>query len=110
MSGCTRQQPGSGALASPSAEFRKLRDHALSFGAVNGGLLVLNLLTSPHHLWFFWPLFGWGLGLAAHTLSFLPHLNAWRQERRAAFPPPPFPPLPATDADQHRPWPDLEER
>jgi hypothetical protein len=25
-------------------------------------LLVINLVTSPDHLWFYWPLFGWELG------------------------------------------------
>ena len=25
--------------------------------------IVLNLVTSPDHLWFYWPMLGWGLGL-----------------------------------------------
>jgi len=32
-------------------------------------LLVLNLLTSPDHLWFYWPMLGWGMGLAAHGIN-----------------------------------------
>ena len=43
--------------------------HATVFGAVNVGLLLINLLTSPGYLWFLWPLFGWGIGLAAHGLA-----------------------------------------
>ena len=45
------------------------RSHALIFGLVNAGLFGMNLVTSPHYLWAGWPLFGWGIGLAAHGLS-----------------------------------------
>jgi hypothetical protein len=34
--------------------------------AVNLLLLAVNLLTTPHLLWFYWPLIGWGIGVAAH--------------------------------------------
>jgi hypothetical protein len=43
--------------------------HALIFGLVNGGLLLLNLVTSPHHWWSLWSIFGWGIGLFAHGAS-----------------------------------------
>ncbi len=45
------------------------RSHALIYALVNAGLLGLNLLTSPQYLWAGWPIFGWGIGLAAHGLS-----------------------------------------
>jgi hypothetical protein len=32
-------------------------------------LLVVNLLTTPQSLWFFVPLLGWGIGLAAHAIA-----------------------------------------
>ncbi len=41
--------------------------HALSYLVVITFLIVLNLLVSPHHLWFFWPMLGWGIGLACHA-------------------------------------------
>jgi hypothetical protein len=43
--------------------------HALVYGLVNAGLAGLNLTTSPQVLWFAWPLFGWGIGLAAHGFA-----------------------------------------
>lgn len=47
--------------------------HLTVFVLVNAGLIVINLLTSPENLWFFWPLAGWGIGVAAHALGvFLP--------------------------------------
>lgn len=32
-------------------------------------LVFLNLMTSPDHIWFLWPMFGWGIGVAIHGLS-----------------------------------------
>lgn len=45
------------------------RSHLVIYVLVNAGLAGLNLMTSPHILWFQWPLFGWGIGLAAHGMS-----------------------------------------
>lgn len=41
--------------------------HAGVYVVVNLGLAAINLATSPHELWFLWPVFGWGVGLAAHA-------------------------------------------
>jgi 2TM domain len=38
--------------------------HALVYAIVNLGLFAINMLTSPDNLWFYWPLIGWGIGLA----------------------------------------------
>ena len=32
--------------------------------------LVVNLLTSPNELWFYWPMLGWGIGVAIHGALF----------------------------------------
>ena len=45
------------------------RSHLMTYLLVNGGLVVLNLATSPGYLWCLWVVFGWGIGLAAHGLS-----------------------------------------
>ncbi len=39
--------------------------HLLAYIIVNIILIVVNLMN-PTHIWFFWPLLGWGIGLAAH--------------------------------------------
>jgi uncharacterized oligopeptide transporter (OPT) family protein len=31
-------------------------------------LIIINLLTSPHYLWFIWPLMGWGIGIFLHGM------------------------------------------
>jgi 2TM domain len=40
--------------------------HFAAYVAVNLLLVIINLLTTPHLLWFYWPLIGWGIGLIAH--------------------------------------------
>jgi hypothetical protein len=50
-------------------ELKSFYSHLFVYLAVNAGLFLLNILTSPSHLWFYWPLIGWGIGLAIHGLS-----------------------------------------
>jgi hypothetical protein len=45
------------------------RSHVFAYAIVNAGLLAINVLTSPGHWWFYWPMIGWGLGLAAHAAA-----------------------------------------
>lgn len=52
---------------------------------VNLGLMVLNLVTYPDYLWFFWPLVGWGVGVALHAMSvfnLMPFMGADWEERK----------------------------
>jgi hypothetical protein len=45
------------------------RIHLVMYLAVNALLLVINLVTSPDKLWFYWPLLGWGIGILAHAFA-----------------------------------------
>jgi hypothetical protein len=45
------------------------RIHFITYIAVNVLLLVINLATSPHRLWFYWPLLGWGIGILGHAFA-----------------------------------------
>jgi hypothetical protein len=53
------------------------------------GLLALNLWTSPNHLWFYWPLLGWGIGSDFHGLkvfNFMPFLGQdWEEQKIKEF-------------------------
>ncbi len=84
---------------------REFRDHAVAFATVNGGLIALNLATSPHSLWALWPLFGWGIGFASHAASTYHTLHAARDGGTALAAP-----TPTLASEAERPWPDLEER
>lgn len=51
-------------------QVRKLRGfylHLMKYVIVNIGLLAINLIFSPHRLWFYWLMLGWGLGLLSHA-------------------------------------------
>ena len=55
---------------------RALVGHAATFASVMLLLLAINLLVTPHLLWFVWPLLGWGFGL----------LSDWRRYQRGPEP------------------------
>ena len=51
---------------------RKLRGFYLHFSRyvlICLALLAINLVTSPHRLWVFWVIGGWGLGVLMHAAS-----------------------------------------
>jgi len=50
-------------------EIKEFYTHVAIFIIVNGFLFLLNMLTSPDSLWFYWPLLGWGIGLGAHAYT-----------------------------------------
>lgn len=41
--------------------------HLTVYVIVNLFLFLLDVLTSPGSLWFYWVLLGWGIGLAVHA-------------------------------------------
>ena len=51
------------------AQIKGFYIHAGIFVLVNVLLIGINLWTSADHIWFVWPLLGWGIGLAAHGFS-----------------------------------------
>lgn len=59
--------------------------HLLSYVLVIVLLIATNLKFSPHHLWFFYPMIGWGIGLlfhAAHTFNYIPFFGKeWEQKK-----------------------------
>jgi hypothetical protein len=51
---------------------RRLRGfyaHLTVYLAVNAGLLVINLFSTPGRLWVAWPLAGWGIAIFIHGAS-----------------------------------------
>jgi hypothetical protein len=50
-------------------EIKGFYTHLLIYVLVNAGLLLINLVTDRGDWWFFYPLFGWGIGIVAHAVS-----------------------------------------
>ncbi len=54
------------------AKVRRLRRFYVNLGwfvAINLFLLIVNLVTSPNDLWFYWVTVFWGLGLLLNVVS-----------------------------------------
>ena len=70
-------------------EIKGFYGNLTSYIIVNIGLLVLNLVTSPNHLWFYWPLLGWGIGVLIHGMkvfNYIPFLGKeWEEQKIREF-------------------------
>lgn len=89
--------PTSSTIHTPSAsqqeqlallEVRKLKGfylHLAQYVVVIAALCAINLLTTPHRLWFYWPALGWGIGILAHAATifgWLPFLGVDWEKRQ----------------------------
>ncbi|KPJ59224.1 MAG: histidine kinase [Latescibacteria bacterium DG_63] len=61
-------------------EIKGFYSHFFVYVLVNIALFLLNVLTSPHHFWFYWPLIFWGIGLAVHAVRVFGGGRFWGQE------------------------------
>ena len=61
-------------------DIRGFYHHLLIYVLVNAFLFVLNILTSPGDLWFYWPLLLWGIGIVAHAASVFASGGLWGKD------------------------------
>lgn len=70
-------------------EIKGFYGNLVAYIAVNTSLLVINLLTSPQYLWFFWPMLGWGIGVVFHGLkafNYMPFFGKeWEEQKIKEF-------------------------
>ena len=70
-------------------EIKGFYGNLIAYIVVNIGLLVLNLMTSPNHLWFYWPLLWWGIGVFFHGMkvfNFMPFFSKdWEEKKIKEF-------------------------
>lgn len=50
-------------------EIKGFYGHLFAYIGVNITLLVINLVTSPYNLWFYWVSLFWGIGLFWHGMG-----------------------------------------
>ena len=70
-------------------EIKGFYGHLISFVLVMALLIYINLKYTPEYLWFFWSMFGWGIGLFCHALrvfNWFPFLNKeWEEKKIKQF-------------------------
>ncbi len=70
-------------------EIRGFYGNLISYIVVNCFLIVINLTTSPNHLWFYWPLLWWGVGVVFHGLkvfNYMPFFGrGWEEQKIKEF-------------------------
>lgn len=56
--------------------------HAIVYVLVNAVMIGIDLTNNPDNTWFYWPLAGWGIGLAAHAMRVFgsPGTSSWKEK------------------------------
>lgn len=62
-------------------ELKGFYGNLMSYCLVIPFLIFVNLYTSPKHLWFWWPMLGWGIGLASHGLQVFGIGRNWEEKQ-----------------------------
>lgn len=63
------------------AELKSFYGHLAAYCIVISALTIINLLTAPDHLWFYWPMLGWGIGIASHALKTFGISKNWEEKQ-----------------------------
>ncbi len=72
---------------------RGFYSHLWSYVVVNSFLVCMDFFSNGRLEWAYWPVFGWGIGMAFHALSvfntqsedFQKEFEQWREQRRKAL-------------------------
>ncbi|MBW7675346.1 2TM domain-containing protein [Chryseobacterium chendengshani] len=62
-------------------EMKSFYGNLISYCIVIPFLIIVNLITNPNNYWFYWPMLGWGIGLAAHGMSTFAVGTNWEQKK-----------------------------
>lgn len=82
----TQNTPTSETLAYEKAtrrvkELKGFYGNLISYCLVIPFLIFLNLYTAPQYQWFWWPMLGWGIGLASHALQVFGIGKNWEERK-----------------------------
>jgi len=62
-------------------ELKRFYSSLISYCLIIPLLIFINLYTSPKYLWFYWPMLGWGLGLAIKAVKVFGISNNWEERQ-----------------------------
>ena len=63
-------------------ELRGFYEHLIAYVVVNIMLVIINLVTSPDTLWFYWVTVFWGIGVICHAISVYGKLGKNWEEKK----------------------------
>lgn len=62
-------------------EIKSFYSNLISYGIIIPFLIIINLVTTPENIWFFYPMLGWGIGVVAHGMSVFAIGKKWEDEK-----------------------------
>ena len=62
-------------------ELKEFYSHLASYVSVNLFLAALNLFINPDHIWFIYPLLGWGIGISTHAFKVFFSDARWEERK-----------------------------
>lgn len=62
-------------------ELKGFYGNLISYCIVIPFLVIINLITSPKYLWFYWPMLGWGIGVASHAMQVFAVGKNWEEKK-----------------------------
>ncbi|WP_294301391.1 2TM domain-containing protein [uncultured Chryseobacterium sp.] len=62
-------------------EIKSFYSNLISYCIIIPFLVIINLLTTPENIWFFFPMLGWGIGVVAHGMSVFAIGKKWEDKK-----------------------------
>ena len=62
-------------------ELKGFYGNLISYCIVIPFLIIVNLITSPKYLWFYWPMLGWGIGVISHAMQVFAVGKNWEEKK-----------------------------
>ncbi|KQT24446.1 histidine kinase [Chryseobacterium sp. Leaf405] len=62
-------------------EIKSFYGNLISYCIIIPFLIIINLITNPDHIWFFYPMLGWGIGVIAHGMNVFAIGKNWEEKK-----------------------------
>jgi len=62
-------------------EIKSFYGNLISYCIVIPFLAIINFITSPKDIWFYFPMLGWGIGVIAHGMSVFAIGKSWEEKK-----------------------------
>lgn len=62
-------------------EIKSFYGNLISYCVIIPFLIIINLITNPKHIWFYFPMLGWGIGVLAHGMNVFAIGKNWEEKK-----------------------------